>query len=169
MVKKIILIIVLLPILLWVLSPKKELLYLLEKQLAKQGVVLSDGTIREHPFGLTIEHPSLYFKGIKVATADTISFWSVLAYTQGTIDTVAFDPSLHSYLPEKIEKVLLVHNVLDPNTAVLSIIDSAFTGEGSVEIMARKVHMLFPTLSDKSALTRYLKHTKGGWTYEQRF
>jgi hypothetical protein len=169
MVRKILLIIVLLPLLLWMLAPKKELFYLLEKQLATQGIVLSDGIMHEQLFGLTIEHPTLYFKGIKVATAHEISLWSVLVYTQGSIDAIAVDSSLQSYLPKKIEKVSMVHSVVAPKDVIVSIIDPVLAGDGNVAITQRKIHLLFPKLPPPSALTRYLKQTKGGWTYEQRF
>ncbi len=169
MVKKILLLIVLLPVLLWMTAPKKELLYLLEKQLASQGIVLSDGVVREQPFGLTIEHPALYFKGIKVATAKEISLWSVLVYTRGTIVSIAVDPSLQAYAPKSIDRVEIVHTVTAPKTVAVRVTDPVLAGTGEVDVVGRTIKMLFPNVPAKSALARYLKHTPGGWTYEQRF
>jgi len=169
MVKKIILLIVLVPFLIWILAPKKELFYLLEKRLADQGIVISDGTVHENLFGLTIEHPALYFKGIKVATADEITLWSVLVYTRGTIRTLVFDATLKAYLPGKIDEVSIVHTVGDPFTVPITVTGTPLAGEGEIDLKERTIEIRFPHLPPKSALARYLKHTKGGWAYEQHF
>ena len=169
MVKKILLVVVLLPFLILMLSPKKEIFYLFEKQLADRGIVISDGTISEHPFGLTIEHPALYFKGAKVATAREITLWSVLAYTRGSIDGLVTDPSLKNYLPEKVDKISVVHSIASPFIAPVTLQDTSYGGEGEIRLKERRLKIRFPHLPAKSPMTRYLKHTKGGWTYEQRF
>jgi len=169
MVKKIIVAVLLLPILLWMFAPKKELLFLLEKRLAEQGIVLADGTLYEHPFGLTIEHPVLFFKGVRVASVDTVSVWSVLFYTRGRIDSLTIDPSLQTYFPEKIDAVSLVHTVVNPLKISVALTGSSLAAEGEIDLRKHAVRMMFPKLTNKNVLKRYLKQTKGGWIYEQQF
>jgi hypothetical protein len=169
MVKKILLVIVLLPFLILMLSPKKEIFYLFEKQLANQGIIVSDGVISEHPFGLTIEHPALYFKGAKVATAKEITLWSVLAYTRGSIEGLVVDPSLKKYLPENVDRISLVHSIASPFVVPVTLRDKTYGGEGEIRLKERILKIRLPHLPAKSPMMRYLKHTKGGWTYEQRF
>jgi len=169
MVKKTVISIILLPLLILMFSPKKELLFLLEKRLATQGIVLADGQIETHPFGLTIDHPSVYVKGIKVATLQHLSLWSVLLYTQGNVEGVTFDPSLKSYLPARIAHVALVHSIVDPLRAQLRVEDPTVQGRGSIHLKKRTLSLRFTKLPKEISTTRYLKHTKGGWNYAQRF
>ena len=169
MVKKTIISILLIPFLILAFSPKKELLFLLEKQWATRGIVLADGDVKTHPFGLSVDHLSLYVKGIKVATIRHLSLWSVLFYTKGSIEGVTFDSSLTSYLPSHIAHVTLVHSVIDPLRAKLRVEDPAMQGEGSFRMKKRTLSLRFTKLPKGISTTRYLKHTKGGWVYAQQF
>jgi len=169
MVKKILLVIILLPFLILALSPKKALLYQWEKQLAIRGIKLADGVIRTHPFGITIDHPSVYVKGIKVATIKHISLWSALFYTRGTIDGIKFDEAMEAYLPPKLAHVSLVHSVIEPTHVRLAVTDKAFPGDGDVDLRQRAFKMRFVTLPKNTPIAKYLKHGKGGWVYEQQF
>ena len=169
MVKKILLVIILLPFLILALSPKKELLYQLEKQLATRGIKLADGVVSTHLFGLSIDHPSVYVKGIKVATIKHVSLWSALLYTLGTIEEIKFDPAMAAYLPPKFAHISLVHSVIEPTHVRLSVTDKAFPGDGDVNLRKRTFRMRFVTLPKDTPIAKYLKHGKGGWVYEQQF
>ncbi len=169
MVKKIILVLILLPLLLWIFAPKKSLVYWGEKQWAAQGITVTGSAIHEHPFGLTIEHPVVYFKGAKVATAKAISLWSVLLYTHGEADAIRIDPAFKAFAPSQIGAVVLTHSVIAPLRAPVAINDPHFSGSGHIDLNTHVLQLLFPTLPKSSPLKRYLKQTKGGWTYERTF
>jgi len=168
MVKKILLVLVLLPFLVLALSPKKELFYLLEKRLANQGIVLSGGTMDAGIFGLSVEHPTVYFKGIKVATVDELSIVSVLFWTRVSAERIVVDSALHAYAPPKIDRVQIHHQLLAPTEAAITIDDPQFGGTGSLDLSQRHLRVLFPKLPAGAPAARYLKRTKGGWVYEQQ-
>jgi hypothetical protein len=169
MVKKILLVSILLPLLLLVFAPKKELFYLLQRRLAQQGITVSGGTIHENPLGLSIEHPSVYFKGIKVADIQSITLWSLLVYSRGSIDGITFDPSLRSFLPAGVQRVSAVHSLLKPTHIRLSLRDPKQQGDGDIDISKRILRFVFTKLPSDTPLKEYLKSNKGGWDYEQRF
>jgi hypothetical protein len=169
MVKKILIALVLIPVLILVLAPKKQLYFMLQKQLAAQDIMITNGNINENPFGLSIEHPELYYKGIKVAEISNITLWTVLAYTHGNIDSVMFDPSLKSYLPEKIQNISFTHSVIKPLEASLAIKDNSMKGSGTANIKGKMFKFHFTKLPPKSPISVYLKSNKGGWDYERRF
>jgi hypothetical protein len=169
MVKKILLVLILLPFLILLFAPKKELLFLLEKRLATQGIVIGDGRVDETPIGLTIEHPVLYYKGIKIATAETISLWSLLLYTHGSIQGIHIDPPVQSYLSKRIEGITLTHSIINPIHVPVNIAGKALAGSGDVNLKSRTLQLQLTHIPKSNTLTRYLKKTKGGWIYEQRF
>ncbi len=169
MVKKILIVLLLLPFLLLVFAPKKELFYLLQKQLASQGVKISGGEISENPIGLNIEHPSIYFKGVKIADIDHISLWTLLAYTHGSIGKIVFDPALKSFVPPKMENISFDHIVTKPMQISVSVNDKEYIGNGAIDLKGKAVRFHFGKIPSKSPLASRLKSNKGGWDYEQRF
>ncbi len=169
MVKKILIALVLIPMLALVFAPKKELYFMLQKRLATQDIVLSNGNISENPFGLSIEGPELFYKGIRVAKIKKISLWTLLAYTNGNVDTISFDPSLGAYLPKQVKSLSFTHGVINPTEVLLKIQDSAMQGSGTFDLKSRVFKFHFTKMPPKSPIMTYLKSNKGVWDYEQRF
>jgi hypothetical protein len=168
MVKKILLMVILVPVLILVLAPKKELWYLAEQQLKAQGLVISGEAIDDQLFGLKLRHPTIYFKGAKIATADSMTIWSVFVYTRATIDKIVVDDSLGAYLPASIDAVTITHTVSRPTRAAIRIEGETLAGEGYADGKKHLLHVRFGTVPPHSMLTRMLKKTEGGWVYEQR-
>ncbi len=169
MVKKILLVLILLPFLVLLLAPKTELYYLLEKRLAAQDIVISGERIQTTPIGLKLEHPTFYVKGIPVATARSVSLWSLLFYSRMEVDGLVFDPSLRNFVPPSVQTLALAYTVMDPLHVRGDLADPKMTGSGTVDLKDRALSLKLGKLPDRSPLKRYLKHTKGGWIYERKF
>jgi hypothetical protein len=168
MVKKTVLFLVVLPWLLWAFAPKKELYYLAEKILAKQGIVFSGEALSATPIGLSIDHADLYAKGIKIATVQHASLWSLLLYTHGGSQQITLDPVLAKLLPSKLGRISATHSVIQPTTIRLVIDDPHLGATGAIDLRTRTVRLLFSKAPDPK-LKRYIHKTKEGWVYEQRF
>ena len=169
MVKKILLFLVVLPWLLWAFAPKKELYYLLEHRLAGQGIVLSGEALSATPVGLSIEHATLYAKGVRVATIEHISLWSLLLYTRGSAEHIRLDASLARMLPSAVQQVSVTHSVIQPMQIALRIDDPKLAATGTIDLSTRTIRLVFAKAPSAEMLTRKMKQTKEGWVYEQRF
>ena len=169
MVKKILLFLVVLPWLLWAFAPKKELYYLLEQRLARQDIVLSGEALSETPVGLSIDHATLYTKGVRIAAIEHISLWSLLLYTHGSVEQVRLDASLARMLPPSVRKATATHSVLAPTTIALRIDDPKLAATGTIDLRTRTLRLVFAKAPAAEMLTRKMKQTKKGWVYEQRF
>jgi len=169
MVKKILLVLILFPLVLVLFAPKTELYYLLEKRLAAQDIVLSGEQVHETLLGLTLEHPTIYIKGIKIATVKSMSLWSLLVYTHVTVEGVKFDPSLKHFVPPAVANVTLTHSLLHPTRLAGVIRDPALSGAITIDLKGRHAVVTFSQLPANSPVKRYLKHRKGGWDYETNF
>ncbi len=168
MVKKIAWVLVLLPGLFLATAPKKEFYYLFEKQLAKRGVIFSDETVREHPIGLILSHPVLYVKGVRVASIDTVSLWTVFLYTRASIASLTLDASLADMLPGALAHARASYSVLDPTRIQLRIDDPQLQGSGAIDFKTHTMRIVLPKEPPKS-LRPFLKQTKEGWIYEKHF
>jgi len=169
MVKKILLFIVVLPWLLWAFAPRKELYYLLERYLNRQSVVLSGEALRQTPVGLSVDHATLYVKGVRVAEIGHISLWSLLLYTRGDVENIRLDASLARMLPSAVRRATATHSVLQPMTIVLRIDDPNLAASGTIDLRTRTIRLVFANAPSSEMLTRTMKQTKEGWVYEQRF
>ena len=169
MVKKILVALILLPFLVLLFAPKTELYHLLEKRLAAQDIVISGEQIHTTPIGLTLEHPTLYVKGIPVATARSVSLWSLLLYSRMEVKGLVFDPSLKNFVPPSVQTVTLIHSVVDPLHVQGTLTDPKLAGTGTIDLKGRSMTLRVSRLPGNSPLKRYLKHTKGGWVYESTF
>jgi len=169
MVKKILLSLILLPFLILLFAPKKELYYLLEQRLKPQGIVIADEAVHETPIGLTLEHPVLYVKGVRVATARELSLWSLLLYGRGVADHVRFDPAFERYAPASVARGTLTFSILHPIRISIALNDPAFEAAGEVNLKERTLSLRLSRLPGNSPLKPYLKHGKGGWVYETNY
>jgi hypothetical protein len=149
-------------------APKKEFYYLLEHQLVKRGIVLSNETVHENPIGLTITHAVLYIKGLRVAVIDSASLWTVFFYSQGSISSLKLDASLANMLPGALAHARASYSIVDPSHIYVRIDDPQIQASGTVDLDASIVHIVF-TKQPPKTLMQYLKQTKEGWIYEKHF
>jgi len=169
MVKNILIAIILFPFVFLAFAPKKSLLYMAEDKLAPVGVHIADSEIGTNPFGITMEHPSIYFKGIKVATVERISLWTLWVYTDLKVDNISIDATLKAYLPGSIDHISVKHSITDPKQIKITIEDKDLHGQGTVDLSLREIHLLFDKLPSSSPLKAHMKKAQGGWIYEQQF
>jgi hypothetical protein len=47
--------------------------------------------------------------------------------------------------------------------------ETALAGEGYIDAANHRIRIVFSKIPKEGSLSRYLKSTKGGWVYEQRF
>ena len=167
MVKKSLVLLIMLPFLVVLLMPKKELYYLLEKKLEMQNIVISGEDIQENLLGLTIAHPTIYLGGAPVATAKDISLWSMIFYTKASIRDLVIAEGLPTAM--HVKSFHATHSVLSPLLVTLEGESTLGALRGEAQLKARKLHLTVAKGGENRALARYLKKSKEGWVYESKF
>jgi len=167
MVKNIIIVMILLPLFAIMLMPKKEIYYKLEEQLKQKSIVISNEKLKDTLFGLTIEHPEIYFNGAKVARAESIEIWSLLAYTD--IDIVGAKIVEGMPIHADITSANIKHTILSPLNLELEADTSLGGINGDISLMDRTVSIAIDNNGSKKGFEKYLKKGKEGWKYESRF
>lgn len=167
MVKKIAILFLVVPLLILLFMPKKELYYLLEKRLSAQNIVISGEVLEENLLGLTVKHPTIYFGGAPMATADEISLWTLLAYTKANFKGLHIAEGLPTEI--RIETLDATHALFAPFD--ISVLGQSSLGEieGAVALQERKIQLDIAEGGRNMALAKYLKKSEKGWTYESRF
>ncbi len=167
MVRNSVILLIVLPLLIMFLMPKKELYYLLEKRLEAQNIVISGEKLQENFLGLTVAHPTFYLGGAPLATAKDISLWSLLFYTKMDVTDLVVAEGLPAALSAKT--VGLTHSVLSPLKAILAGESSLGLLNGEIQLKARTLRLNSTKGGENRAFAKYLKKSEKGWVYESKF
>ncbi len=152
---------------LWFLAPKQEIYYLMEKELEKEGVVISNETFTDGWFGLTISDADIYFKGIPIAHASSLELDILFFYNQLRITSVVLDKSLHNIAPKQVNEVVATYSVIKPFKVAIEGSGSFGEIQGGVYLDKGMVQLTFPEVKDINALKKFLKKDATGWYYEK--
>ncbi|HEC45428.1 MAG TPA: hypothetical protein ENI25_01250, partial [Epsilonproteobacteria bacterium] len=107
MVKKIFIALFITWFALLIFMPKQEIYYALEKELAKQEIEINEKSIEEGAFSLTLNQASVYVKGIKIATIEELTFFTLLFYTKVELETLLLDDALKAMAPQQTDKAII--------------------------------------------------------------
>ena len=169
MVKKIILTLLVIWLALVIFAPKREIYYAVEAQLLKEDLVISNEDIEEGLFTLTLKHPEFYVKGIKIAEAERIDFFTLLFYSTLSAKNIRLDASLQQWAPREISSVSAVYSVWAPQRIDLKLSGSFGEARGYIAVSERKVHLDLTETLSIGALQHLLRKGEKGWYYETSF
>jgi len=170
MVKRIIGGFLLFIILLWLLSPKEELYYLLEKSLKKENIIIAHEQVKDTWFGLKIENADIYVKGAKVAHIKSLNFNSFFLYNKLALSNIELNKAIQNVAPKSIDSVSILYSILDPLHIKIDSEGSFGLLEGGVILNERRVKMSIPEPKDIQSIKKFLKKDKtGGWFYETTY
>jgi hypothetical protein len=169
MVKKTAFILVVLWLAVIVMMPKQELYYLLEQELAKQDIQISSEKISEGWFTLSIKEPSVYVKGIKVATIEEIDIFTLLFYTRASLKGLLLESSLERFAPKEIDQAAATYSIVAPLNVALNGNGIFGEAEGSANLKENRLKLKFSENKHLGMLSSQLKKEGEGWIYETSF
>ena len=157
-------------ILLWLLAPKVELYYLLEKSLKEKSILISNESITDTWYGLKIENADLYVAGAKVANIAELNFNFFLFYNTLKINEIKMDKSLSNMAPKEINNLNAIYSILEPLKIKLDGDGSFGVLDGTVALLEKKIEILFPVAKELKTIKKFLKKDKEkGWFYETNY
>jgi len=165
MVKKILFTLLLLWFALILFMPKEELYFGMERALAKQGVEINEGTIKEGMFTLVLKDVSVYVEGVKVATAKRISLFTLLAYNKVKVEEFRTDSGLRSIFSLYLEKSVLSHSLLNPMRVYFKARGDIGEVSGDISLREHKARFIFSDEKKIRSLKKFLKKDEKGWYY----
>lgn len=153
--------------------PKESFYYLLEKELQKQQVIISNEDKNEKLFSFDIKNADVYYQGINIGVIEKTNFTTYLLYTKINFDNVSFLDSLSSFAPTPIDNISMEHSILNINR--IKIDAKGVFGEltGDLNIFARELKIELRA-SDKmknsySKLLKNMRFDNERYLYEYKF
>jgi hypothetical protein len=151
-----------------IFMPTKQLYFLFEEELAKNGIKLNEDKIQSGIFGLDIDGIDVYVEGIKVAHIEHIHFTTFLLVSDIDVKSVVFDKSLSKVLPSDISEIDLKHNIISPTTVNIEVKGDFGLAKGYVGVN-HTLHLDFVEVKDISMFKNELQKGDNGWYYETKF
>ena len=153
--------------------PKESFYNLLEKELEKNQIIVSNETKKDKPFSFSVLNADIFYQGINMAKVDDITFKTYLFQTKVIFKNINFLDTLSSFAPTPINEVIFEHSILDVNK--INIKSSGTFGEvsGNIDILKReiKIELNATTLmkNSYSKLLLYMKLENERYVYVYKF
>ena len=154
----------LLIILLWLVSPKQELYFLLEKELKKNDIIISNERFVDRWYGLEIYDADIYVKGIKMATVESLKLYIFFLYDKLTITNTKTEVD-----PKSIDSITAVFNVIKPYKIAIKSNGSFGLVEGGVYFMDKKLILRVIERKDMKIFEKFLSKDDRGEYYEKYY
>ena len=149
--------------------PKQELYYKLEKELEKKAVKINEKSIDEGLFSLTINEADIYAKGIKLASIEKLSFFTLLFYTNMEVENLVLDNSLKAMAPTKTDAISVSHALWNPVHININAKGSFGGLSGNAALVEKTMRLDFNDTKGIEMFKSKLKNDEKGWYYEASF
>ena len=154
----------LLIILLWLVSPKQELYFLLEKELEKNDIIVSNERFVDRWYGLEIYDADIYVKGIKMATTESLKLHLFFLYNKLSVTNTQIEVD-----PKSIDTLTAVFNVIKPYKITIKSSGSFGTIEGGVYLMDKKLILRVIERKEMKMFEKFLSKDERGEYYEKYY
>jgi hypothetical protein len=160
---------ILLILFLWIFAPKQEIYYLLEKNLATKGIVISNEKFKEGLWGIEITNADIYLEGINIAKAASLEMDLFFLYNQLRLSSVTTDKGIHNYAPKSIKNLSVTFSILKPYKIAIEGDGSFGSVTGGLYFDRHKLLLRFKNIKDIQAFKKFLKKDKKGLYYEKSY
>jgi len=154
--------------------PKLNLYYMLEGELQKQNIIISDEKIKETAFKLTITDANISFDTLESARFKELDLIMFLLYQSLKIQDIRLLGVASSFMPTKIDHVNISYAVTNPLIVNISANGAFGTTKGIFNIREKKLHLTLTASKQmqqkyKKTLSYLTKTKDGGYIYDTIF
>ncbi len=153
--------------------PKESLYNLIEKELEKKQIIISNELRNESLFNLDISRANIYFEGINISNFDKLEIFSYFYFTKVEVQNITILDSLSSFAPSPINNISFNHSILNFNKILINS-NGAFgelKGEFNIFTNTLKIELIASKemKNSYSKLLRNMKLENERYIYEYKF
>lgn len=155
-----------------ILIPKEKFYFTFESFLSDYHISISNEDLMNRLFYLDVDNGSVVMDNQEVATIEHIRITPLIFMNQLTVSSVSISPSYRSFIPGKIDSLVLTYSLLHPLSVSIEGDGDFGHCEGNVDILEQKIKVVFDATSQLRRyplLTSQLHQEKGGLVYESDF
>lgn len=150
-------------------SPKEEIYYLLEKELEKEDIIISNEKFTDTLFGLTILDADIFVKGINMAKVKSLELNIFFLYNQLSIESIETNKGIHDFAPKSIDNLTASFSILKPYKIAVDAVGSFGSTSGGYYIGKNKIFFRLNEKKNISSFRKFLNKDEEGLFYEKFF
>lgn len=100
--------------------PKESFYNLLEKELEKNQIVVSNEIKEDKAFSFFVSNADIFYQGINGAKIDELTFKTYFVYTNISLKNINILDSLSSFAPTPIDEIVFEHSIFSFNKVKIS-------------------------------------------------
>ncbi len=152
-----------------ILAPKQEIYYKIEKELHKNGIVISNEKFSDNLWGLSIKDADIFVKGIKVAKVKSLDLNIFFLYNKLSIEQVSTDKAIQNIVPKSINSATAIFSILKPYKISIDGVGSFGEIKGGIYLNMNKIFLRVVKAKDINSFRGFLKKDDKGLYYEKFF
>ena len=150
--------------------PKSSLYYLLEQNLKKYNVVISDEQLTESLLSLSIANANISTKGIDSAIIGKSDVTLLLFYNKFSFKDIKLSSIVETYLPSKIASLEIDYSLFHPLTVEVNAEGDFGEASGSLHLLDRNASLVLKPSKKmfgryRKSLRSFKKNKNGEYTY----
>lgn len=155
-------------------TPKTNLYYMLEKELVKHELIISDEKVSDKGFVLSLENAVIYMKDIESAQIKELDVKIFALYNAINVTDIKLSEVAGSFIPVKINNVDIRYSVINPLNIVIKAQGDFGEASGVVNILEKQLH-LNVTPSEimkkryRNTMRQLKKQEDGSYSYDKTF
>ncbi len=155
-------------------TPKVTLFYLLEKELQKHDVVVSNETLIDNGFSLNVNDASVFMKSIESAKIKETNIKIFGIYNSVNLNEIKLSNAAASFLPLHIDEISLRYSIFNPFNVKAYATGEFGEADASFNILDFTLHVDVepsPKMQKeyRSTLRQLTKSEDGGYSYDKNF
>jgi len=154
--------------------PKISTYYLLEHEILKYKIMLSNEELHDNGFSLDIENFDIYYNEIESASVETLNVKIFALYNSIHVENLVLSSLASSFFPTKIENLHISYSIFNPLN-IFAKADGEFgNAKANFYILDKNVSVsVMPSnlmLKEyKPTLQKMTKQEDGGYRYDKAF
>ena len=155
-------------------TPKENIYFVLENELKKYNVIISNENITDNGFTLSLSDAEVFFKSIKSADIKEIDIKMFGVYNSLSMYDIKLSETASSFLPLNIQKVTITHSIFNPlNINIYELGDDGEL-EGNFNLVEMALHIIFEPSElmlkkYKNSMREFKKSEDGSYSYDKTF
>ena len=155
-------------------TPKTSLYYMLEEELKKYEVVISDENLQDKGFSLNVSDLNVYVKDINSAEVKNVNIKVFALYNSLNVEDISLSSVAATFIPVNIDELSVSYSVFNPLNIVLKGNGGFGTADGSFHILERTLHFDVVPSDEmikkyKNSMRQLKKNENGSYSYDKTF